>query len=344
MGRIALGLGVLACGQREVFAQPAEHAAYAAIETSSGTGTSRARFFSEAGGALGVTPLDFRAHGMACHDRHLVVFPRRPGTRFAVVDHRSLEILRVVEAPPERHFFGHGAFTRDGGHLLVTENNLDTLSGSIGVYETGSGFRRLGQIELPGPGPHEIVRDPTRDLFFVALGGLETHPAYGRTPLNLSGFRSQVLKLGFDRGSIDPLGFWPGTEGISLRHLDIDAHGALYVGGQLVDPRQGAGERVLWRVNAGHAEDLTAGALFGGYVSSVASHGPETLVTSKEAHRAAKLIDGEITEVYAIEGASAAALGPGLASISGFDALSLNHKDVPVSHGFEFDNHGLAII
>ena len=341
LGQIAVGLGLLAC--RGAIGQPAERAAYAGIETSARSGRSRARFLTASGETRALAPLDFRAHGMARHGRRLIVFPRRPGDRFASVDLETLEIGRVVTAPAGRHFYGHGAFTADGGTLLVTENDLETLAGGIGVYDAAS-FRRLGQIGLPGPGPHEIVRAPGRDLFHIALGGLETHPGYGRTPLNLSAFRSQLVTLAFDRGDLAPLGYWAGSEGVSLRHLAVDGAGRIHVGGQLVDPARGRGDRVLWLCDADGAQSLPAGGELAGYVSSVASHGAETLVTSKEAGVALRLVDGTAVETLPLDGASAAALGPGLTAVSGYDALQVNGARITASDGHEFDNHGLAVL
>ena len=341
LGRIALGLAMLAC--RGAIGQPAERAAYVGIETSARTGSSRARFVTAFGETRGVAPLDFRAHGMARQGRRLIVFPRRPGNRFASVDLDTLEIGRVVTAPPDRHFYGHGAFTTDGSVLLVTENDLETLSGGIGVYDA-AGFRRLGQITLPGPGPHEIVREHGRDVFHIALGGLETHPAYGRTPLNLSAFRSQIVTLALDRGDLAPLGYWTGSEGVSLRHLAIDDSGRMVVGGQLADPVRGRGDRVLWLVDANGARSLPAGSELAGYVSSVASHGAETLVSSKEAGVALRIVDGEIVDRLPTEGASAAARGEGLTAVSGYDTLMVNDALITVSGGHEFDNHGLCVL
>ena len=342
LGRIALGLGVLAC--RSAPAQPAERAAYVGIETSADTGLSRARFFTASGAPDGLAALDFRAHGMARHGSRLVVFPRRPGNRFAVVDLDTLEILRSVTAPPDRHFYGHGAFTADGKHLLVTENNLHTLSGAIGVYDAGETFQRSGRIDLSGPGPHEIVRDPGRDLFHIALGGLETHPAYGRTPLNLSSFKSQILSLAFDSGEIEPLGHWPGTEGVSLRHLAIDGSGRIYVGGQLTDLERGTSDRILWSCENGNAVSLDKGHILAGYVSSVACYGEDALVTSKEANMALEVTGGQVVRSLTMDGASAAAIGPDVTSLSGFGTLRLNDANISVSSGHEFDNHGLAIL
>lgn len=344
---LALGLGVTAAF-RGARGQPAERAVYVGMETDPATGRSRAAFFTASGARAGAVPLDFRAHGTAQHGSRLVVFPRRPGTRFTIVDVATLAIGPVVTAPPGRHFYGHGAFTADGAHLLVTENDTETLQGGIGIYaagDTSGSMARLDQIALPGPGPHEIVALPGGRQFLIAIGGLQTHPDYGRTILNLGAFRSQIVVLDAATGELTGMGHWPGSEGVSLRHLARDGRGRLYVGGQIPDPAQraSAGGQVLWLVDGEEAVPLSAGAALGGYVSSVAAHGTRALVTSKIAHRVLTLDGATVTGAAQRDGASAAALGPGLQAASGYVELGVNGAILPAGTGLEFDNHGAAL-
>lgn len=341
LGRAALALGVLAC--RGAVGQPAERAAYVAVETSAATGLSRARLLTGDGAPAGSVPLDLRAHGMARHGATLAVFPRRPGTRLALVDLGTLEVVRVIEAPEGRRFNGHGAFSLDGRTLLVTENDLDALDGWVGVYEIGAGARRLGSIPLPGPGPHDI-RAAGGGRFHVALGGLRTHPDYGRTPLNLADFTSGLALLDPAAGVAEGTGPWPGAEGVSLRHLAEDGTGRLYVGGQLADPARGAGRPVLWAVEDGRPRSLDPEGRLGGYVSSVAARGSAALATSKETGAVLRFEDGVPREVHRIDGASAAALGPDLSVVSGHAELAVGPVALGVAEGHEFDNHGLTLV
>lgn len=339
LGQLALGLGVAACGR--ALGQPADAAVFVGIETAASTGVSRAAFFSATGARQGEVALDFRAHGLAQHGNRLVVFPRRPGDRFAVIDRETLEILNVVKAPLERRFYGHGAFSRDGSVLLISENDLETLGGAIGLYDRDG--RRLGHVDLPGPGPHEILRAPDRDLFYIAVGGLETHPDYGRTPFNLSEFRSEVVVYDLARGTFDPMGFWPGTEGVSLRHIGLDGQGRLYVGGQVADKARASGPGVLWLVDGERTLCVDTGADLGGYVSSVAAHGDRALASSKNTGLVLELDGDTVLGTTAREGASAVALGPGWRAIAGYTELSLGGARFRIAEGFEFDNHGFAV-
>jgi hypothetical protein len=340
LGQLALGLGVVAC--RGAYAAT-ERAVYAGIETEAATGVSRAAFFSATGARLGRTALDFRAHGLAEYGATLIVFPRRPGNRFSLIDRETLAIKQVVTAPPERHFYGHGAFTVDGQHLVVTENDLDTLEGGLGVYRV-SDMARLGTIILPQAGPHEIIRHPSRDLFYVAVGGLETHPAYGRTPLNLGAFRSQIVSFDFATSEVSEMGFWAGSEGISLRHLAMDAQERLYVGGQVADAQRGVSENVLWLVQGGSVERLEIGAKMKGYISSVAAFGQEARISSKESGMVLSLNGAEALGEVACDGAGALGFGAGVEAYTGFVQGAVNGVEVEAVSGTEFDNHGLVLL
>ena len=163
----AVGLGVLSCNA--ALGQPFEQAAYLGVETSASTNLSRVFAISSEGEIVSRIPVGFRAHGLAEANNLIAVFPRRPGNAFALIEQSTFEIRGTYVAPTNRHFFGHGAFSRDGAYLLTTENDLDSLQGVIGIYDVVSG-KRIDEINLPGAGPHEITRHPTENKFFVALG------------------------------------------------------------------------------------------------------------------------------------------------------------------------------
>ncbi|MEM1234917.1 MAG: DUF1513 domain-containing protein, partial [Pseudomonadota bacterium] len=234
------------------------------------------------------------------------------------------------------------AVSRDGKTLLAPENDLDSLQGHLAVYDMGGPPRRLGSVALPGAGPHEIIRDMTRDIFYVALGGLETHPDYGRRPFNVQSFRSHILAYDLSRDALMDLGSWAGTEGVSLRHMAQNADGAIYVGGQVVDERRATGQ-VLWRLDGGKAQPLETGTLLSGYVSSVATLGRDALVTSKTSGQCVVLRDGQVMRATALEGASAAASVGGAPLWSGFTSLRLSGQEALAQPGHEFDNHGFAL-
>ena len=93
---------------------------------------------------------------------------------------------RGWHAPEGRHFYGHGAFTADGGALFTTEND---------IADGRRAARRLGRRgRLPpdrrgasgGIGPHEVRLMPDGARLAVANGGIETDPTSGRAELNLA--------------------------------------------------------------------------------------------------------------------------------------------------------------
>ncbi|MEL6920394.1 MAG: DUF1513 domain-containing protein, partial [Pseudomonadota bacterium] len=173
--------------------------------------------------------------------------------------------------------------------------------------------------------------------------GLETHPDYGRTPLNLDGFRSELIGLDAQSGAIDTMGVWHGAENVSLRHLSEDERGHLYVGGQVQGAPSKESSRVVWRVRNGIAEPIDLGDRLGGYVSSIASHGRTTVVASKRSGHAFTLVDGDVTEIKRVDGASAVAVGDHIRATSGYTSLHLEDQQVAALAGHEFDNHGAML-
>ena len=93
----------------------------------------------------------------------------------------------------------------------------------------------------------------------MALGGLETHPDYSRWPLNQKDFRSQIVELNLRRGHLETYGYWPESDGISIRHLAVGAGDRLYFGGQVVDPARARPSQVLGVLDRGHTR---SGATF----------------------------------------------------------------------------------
>jgi hypothetical protein len=118
--------------------------------------------------------------------RRLVTFARRPGTFAAVIDTAKNAAPLVFHAPEDRHFYGHGRFSADGRLLYATENDFDNARGAIGVYDATDDFRRIGEFFSGGIGPHDMTVLPGGKTMLIANGGLETHPDYGRTVLNIA--------------------------------------------------------------------------------------------------------------------------------------------------------------
>ncbi len=164
--------------------------------------------------------LPARGHAAAAHpDRaEAVAFARRPGVYALVIDCGSGAVLHRLNAPQGRHFYGHGAFSRDGSRLYTTENDFDMARGCIGVWDVSAGYRRLGEIDSGGVGPHEIRRMPGSDDLVVANGGIETHPDSGRAKLNLPTMRPNLTYLSSAGAVLEQVEL-PELRRNSIRHL-----------------------------------------------------------------------------------------------------------------------------
>jgi uncharacterized protein len=191
--------------------------------------------FEESGTVLALHPLPDRGHDVAFDAARgrCVAFARRPGTFAVVFDVEGRAAPDVISAIPGRHFFGHGVFSADGALLYATENDIATGEGRIGVYEALNGFRRIGEIATGGIGPHELVWCADGRTLAVANGGLDTDPAFGRMNIDVAGMTSSVTILdAADGGLLDRTTAGSGLDLLSIRHLAVDRHGAIWFGCQ----------------------------------------------------------------------------------------------------------------
>ena len=190
---------------------------------------------SERGEIVDRMPLPARAHGMAYSplSRRAVAFARRPGTfAMAFQPNRSGDPV-MITAPDGRHFYGHGAFSPDGHFLYTSENDFDGNRGMIGVYDANDDFARIGEFDALGIGTHDMtVSDDGRTLV-VANGGIETHPDFGRTKLNLDRMEPSLVLLDARDGQLIQKHTLPATlRQLSTRHLAIGDKGKIWFAGQ----------------------------------------------------------------------------------------------------------------
>ncbi|MDF0603332.1 DUF1513 domain-containing protein [Psychromarinibacter sp. C21-152] len=175
------------------------------------------------GAAIFHLPLPGRGHAAAAHPQRpeAVAFARRPGTFAIVLDCATGETRARLEAPEGRHFYGHGAFSADGTVLLTPENDFETARGVIGLWDAAHGYARLGEIASGGTGPHEIRRLPGTDIFAVANGGIETHPASGRAKLNIPFMQPNLSYVTLDGTELDRVELPHDMHRNSIRHLSV---------------------------------------------------------------------------------------------------------------------------
>ncbi|MCH9806670.1 MAG: DUF1513 domain-containing protein [Alphaproteobacteria bacterium] len=316
---------------------------------------------TEDGIPLRVIPLEARGHDIAVSpdNKRAIAFARRPG-RFAVAfntdDKSPPEIFRP---PADRHFYGHGVFSEDGRLLYATENDYENAKGVLGVYNVDAGFRRIGEISTYGVGPHDVLMMPDGRTLCVANGGIETHPAAGRTKLNLSAMRPSLAFIDCESGDLlarHETG--SGVHKLSIRHLCEDGRGNIWFGGQW----EGSIHEAPWLVgSAGLDKPISfsqapdeLGPSLKGYIGSVAANkdGSVIAATAPRAGRTV-FIDATAGSILSQKAErDACGVSPvgeaGFVTTSGFGAFAIHDisdgdgdgdgakRTIP---GIAFDNH-----
>lgn len=187
-------------------------------------------------------PLPRRGHSFAFDKAsgRAVVFGRQPGF-FAKAFQLNGAAWQAQELPlPDgHHFYGHGVFSADGEYLYVTENDYCQVRGVVGVYDArpGKAWRREGEFDTGGIGPHELVLMPDGSSLCVANGGMETHPDYGKSILNAATMQASLAYLDSGSGKLLELRTLPEEwRQLSIRHLAVDGGGRVWAGCQYPNP------------------------------------------------------------------------------------------------------------
>ncbi|WP_170790740.1 DUF1513 domain-containing protein [Ruegeria lacuscaerulensis] len=189
-------------------------------------GSYRLAGLSAEGDILFTLPLPARGHAAAAHPQRAqaVAFARRPGTFALVIDCATGAQTARLDAPEDRHFYGHGVFSLDGATLYTTENDYEAGQGVIGVWNTGD-YARLGEFPSGGIGPHDMRLMPDGQTLVVANGGIETHPETGRTKLNLPVMRPNLTYLDHSGAVIEQMELPRALHRNSIRHLAVRLDG-----------------------------------------------------------------------------------------------------------------------
>lgn len=229
--------------------------------------------------------LPARAHGMAFSPAtgRTVAFARRPGTFAMVLDLSGRSEPVILSAPEGRHYFGHGCFSPDGRLLYASENDFEANSGMIGIYDATAGFARTGEYSAFGIGTHDLTISDDGRMLIAANGGIETHPDFGRTKLNLDHMEPSLALIDASSGAlIERHGLPPSLRQLSTRHVDVDAGGRVWFACQYEGPRNdlpplvghfARGEDLAF---VSLPEDVTIG--LGNYVGAIAVNRRDGLV------------------------------------------------------------------
>lgn len=299
--------------------------------------------------------LPARGHAAAAHPSkaEVVAIARRPGRFACVIDCTSGQMRKALHSTDGRHFCGHAAFDAAGRYLYTTENAYEEGEGRIGVWDRARGYTRVGEFASGGIGPHEIIRLPNADLA-AANGGIRTHPASGRTKLNLDTMHANltILSTGGEIRKQVPV---PEDMRLnSLRHIAALADGSIACGFQ-------------WQGDIYDAPSLSAcysgeGALqfaqmpetalrkLQGYIGSVCRLGPHGYAVSSPRGGQVLAIGngGTIEAGFAVHdacGLAATASGHGLIT-DGHGRVYALRTDQPerlAQHELAFDNHLIAL-
>lgn len=295
---------------------------------------------TEQGRIIDQVALPARAHGMAFSKAtgKTVAFARRPGTYAMIFDPWNRAEPIVISAREGRHFYGHGTFSPDGRLLYASENDFDNNRGIIGLYDAGNRFARVGEYETYGVGPHDMTVSDDGRFLIVANGGIETHPDFGRTKLNLDHMEPSLTLIDAASGRLIEKHTLPSQyTQVSTRHVDIDASGRVWFACQYEGHRNDLPPLI------GHFardEDLSFVTLpddttraLGNYVGAIAVNRAENLVgVTSPVEGTSVTLDAKTGKVLKVESiADAAGIAParhGFA-VSSYDGNFLGeHNDV----------------
>ncbi len=296
-----------------------------------------------------------RGHGAALKPGHeeAIIFARRPGNFALVLDPMSGEARHLISAREDRHFYGHGCFSHDGGILFATENDFNGERGVIGLYDARDAYRRIGEFSSFGIGPHEISLMPDGQTLVVANGGILTHPDAPRMKLNLSDMTPSIALIDARTGAFHT-DYAPPQElhQLSLRHLDVRRDGRIAVVAQwegpkleqpplvaLIDRDVGLALKSAPARVAARMRNYCGSVAFSGDGASFAVSSPRGgLMTFWDG-------DGNFRESLEFEdGCGLAASGGGFLMTSGRGVIANESASALKSHkNIAFDNHLLAL-
>lgn len=197
-----------------------------------------ATIFDASGTILSDLPLDARGHGAAQHPqtRNALLFARRPGACFTILDPVSGAPLATIEAAPNRTFNGHGVFASDGSRLWISESVSDTCDGIVGIYDPDAGYARIGEFRSGGLDPHDLRLLPD-GMLVVANGGILTDPAAPGVKLNIDTMDSSLTILDPRDGALlHAFRMANEPNQLGLRHLALSADGGVAVAMQYEGP------------------------------------------------------------------------------------------------------------
>lgn len=180
-------------------------------------------------------PLTARGHDIAYHrpSRRVAVFARRPGAFGVAFDLDKATPPHIFTPGEGRHYYGHGGFSQDGRLLYASEADVEGERGLIGIYDVGRGYKKIGEHQSYGVGPHEIMLLADGKTIAVGNGGLDTVPDAGRENLNVDTMEPSLAFVDAESGKLVAKHAMSGDlKSLSIRHVTQDKTGLVWFGGQ----------------------------------------------------------------------------------------------------------------
>ncbi len=204
-------------------------------------GVYSAALFSLKGGDVRSVELPARGHDITLKPdgSEWVTFARRPG-RFGVAIPMDARPPVWFATKPDRHFFGHGAFSADGRLLYSTENDYDGARGVIGVRDATDGYKQIGEFSAHGMEPHDIQLLADGRTMVIANGGIRTRPD-SEGELNLPDMQPSLVYVDVETGDLlEEQRLASELHQLSIRHLAIAAGDTIAFGCQYRGPEEDA--------------------------------------------------------------------------------------------------------
>ena len=299
-------------------------------------------------------PLPARGHAGAGHPTQpiAVAFARRPGHFALVIDCTTGAVLHQLTPPDGQQFNGHGLFLDEGRLLLTSEQRADDSAGRLGLWDVAAGYKRMGEIDTHGIGPHDVRLMPDLTTLVVANGGIATD-ATDRTKLNIPDMRPNLAYLTLD-GLQEMVELEEDLHQNSIRHFALRDDGLVAFAMQWEGEADSA-TPLLGLHRRGEAPVLASAPLqdellMKGYAGSIAfsGDGNEVAITSPKGGRLHRFdADGNfLGAVSRTDVCGLVALPDGMMASDGAGGLIAIRQGQPsplALHTAQWDNHIIAL-
>lgn len=117
-------------------------------------------------------PIHFRAHGITPHPHNpkIVTLFEKKGPGSCEVDLVEKKVTRKIETLPNRHFYGHTAYSKDADVLFSTEAFIEGHAGLIAIRDEKS-MQIIDRFPSYGMNPHDCTLIDNGQTLVITNGG-----------------------------------------------------------------------------------------------------------------------------------------------------------------------------